>query len=403
MTLAEHLHALLDTPVRGVTDLGSSHAWTMHRAALADGRDVFVKAAAEPTTVFAAEASGLRWLAAGAHEPVGEAIENRVATIEARSAQFDLPRRPGGSQSSRSANTPDEIGSSPNEIGSSAGTSGLASVADQSWLPGVPTPGTSDTTGTVRSASVAAGSAMVRSATAGGESATVRSATAGGESARPGSVPDLLPEVLAADDRMIVLPWLDDTGPTPAAAEQLGRELAALHANSPNAFGAPWQGWIAELPLDNTLSTGPWARWYAERRLAPYLPRAAPHLGRDGIRLLEQVIDRIDTLAGPPEPPARIHGDLWSGNIRWTAERAILIDPAAHGGHRETDLAMLALFGAPHLDRILNAYNETHPLADGWRTRIPLHQLHHLLVHVVLFGATYRAQTLTAATTALAG
>ncbi|MFI9402605.1 fructosamine kinase family protein [Nocardia sp. NPDC052316] len=212
---------------------------------------------------------------------------------------------------------------------------------------------------------------------------------------------ELLPEVLAADDRMIVLPWLDDHGATPATAVRLGHELAALHANTPTMFGAPWPGWIAELPLDNTLSADPWPQWYAERRLAPYLPRAATHLGHDGTRLLEQVIDRIDTLAGPPEPPARIHGDLWSGNIVWTPDRAVLIDPAAHGGHRETDLAMLALFGAPHLDRIRNAYNEIHPLADGWRTRIPLHQLHHLLVHVVLFGASYRAQTLAAATAAL--
>ncbi|WP_223884948.1 fructosamine kinase family protein [Nocardia colli] len=201
---------------------------------------------------------------------------------------------------------------------------------------------------------------------------------------------------------MIALPWLEEVGPTSAAAERFGRELAALHANSANEFGAPWEGWIAELPLDNTPSPGPWAKWYAERRLAPYLPQAAPHLGPDGIHLIEKVIDRIDTLAGPPEPPARIHGDLWSGNILWTTDRALLIDPAAHAGHRETDLAMLALFGAPHLDRIRATYNETHPLAEGWRTRTPLHQLHHLLIHVVLFGPSYRSQTLTAASAALA-
>ncbi|MFG1796594.1 fructosamine kinase family protein [Nocardia sp. NPDC049149] len=276
MSLAGHLATVLGAEVRAIADLGMSHAWTMHRITLADGRALFAKVSAEPTAVFAAEAAGLRWLRS-----------------------------------------------------------------------------------------------------------------------------DLVPEVLAADDRMIVLPWLAAIDPTPAAAERFGRELAALHAQSPGEFGAPWPGWIAELPLDNARSTGPWPRWYAERRLAPYLPGAAAALGRDGITLLEQVIERIDTLAGPPEPPARIHGDLWSGNICWTAERAMLIDPAAHGGHRETDLAMLALFGAPHLDRIRAAYNEIHPLAEGWRVRIPLHQLHHLLVHVVLYGASYRAQTLAAATAAI--
>ncbi|MEU2038859.1 fructosamine kinase family protein [Nocardia niwae] len=154
--------------------------------------------------------------------------------------------------------------------------------------------------------------------------------------------------------------------------------------------------------MPNTPTGRPWPQWYAEHRLAPYLVRAAPHLGADGTRLIERVIDRIDELAGPAEPPVRIHGDLWSGNLLWTRERAMLIDPAAHAGHRETDLAMLALFGAPHLDRIQAAYHEARPLADGWRTRMPLHQLHPLLVHVVLFGAGYRSQTLAAAAAALA-
>ncbi|HEX6888529.1 MAG TPA: fructosamine kinase family protein, partial [Candidatus Nanopelagicales bacterium] len=95
---------------------------------------------------------------------------------------------------------------------------------------------------------------------------------------------------------------------------------------------------------------------------------------------------------GPPEPPTRLHGDLWSGNLLWGADGHVwLIDPAAHGGHRESDLAMLALFGAPHLDRILATYDEAWPLADGWRARVPLHQAWPLLVHAALFGGGYGA------------
>jgi fructosamine-3-kinase len=97
-----------------------------------------------------------------------------------------------------------------------------------------------------------------------------------------------------------------------------------------------------------------------------------------------------------------VHGDLWAGNVLWSGGRGWLIDPAAHGGHRETDLAMLALFGAPYLDAILRAYQAASPLADGWRDRVPLHQLHPLLVHVCLFGASYAGQLRAAARAALA-
>lgn len=86
----------------------------------------------------------------------------------------------------------------------------------------------------------------------------------------------------------------------------------------------------------------------------------------------------------------------------WTADGVVLIDPAAHGGHRETDLAMLALFGCPHLDEILAGYQEVRPLTAGWRDRVGLHQLYPLLAHVALFGSGYERQTLAAARSALA-
>ena len=147
-----------------------------------------------------------------------------------------------------------------------------------------------------------------------------------------------------------------------------------------------------------------WAPWYAEHRVAPYLrtARDTGDLTADEAAVIERVCERLPALAGPAEPPARLHGDLWSGNVLWSADGAWLIDPAAHGGHRETDLAMLALFGCPHLDTLLAAYDEAAPLAPGWRDRVPLHQLFPLLVHVVLFGRGYAGQAVAAARTALA-
>jgi fructosamine-3-kinase len=193
---------------------------------------------------------------------------------------------------------------------------------------------------------------------------------------------------------------------SPPTARRLGADLARMHAAGAASFGAPWPGFIASLPLDNTapVNTGTdWGTWYAERRVLPYLRRAQDSgaLSRSDVRLVETVLGRIGELAGPPEPPSRIHGDLWSGNVLGADGRGWLIDPAAHGGHRETDLAMLALFGAPHLAEILRGYTQTRPLADGWRSRVPLHQLHPLLVHVCLFGAGYTAQLLSAARAAL--
>lgn len=215
-----------------------------------------------------------------------------------------------------------------------------------------------------------------------------------------GAVP--VPESLFDGAGLLALDWIPQAGADQAAAEHFGRDLARLHAAGSEHFGAPWPGFIASLPLPNDQADS-WPAWYARCRLLPYCQHArdAGTLLPADVALLETVIARIDDLAGPAEPASRIHGDCWSGNVLWSAGRCWLIDPAAHGGHRETDLAMLALFGAPFLDRILATYQEETPLAAGWRARVPLHQLHPLLVHVCLFGAGYRDSALAAARAAL--
>jgi fructosamine-3-kinase len=211
-----------------------------------------------------------------------------------------------------------------------------------------------------------------------------------------------VPAVLAANDSALIIEWVAEDRASPQAAVRFGADLAGLHAAGAEQFGAPWPGVIAGLPLPNDQAAD-WPGWYATRRLLPYarLARDSGAFSAADAELVESVAGRIADLAGPAEPPSRIHGDCWSGNVLWSGGRGWLIDPAAHGGHRETDLAMLALFGGPHLDSILASYQDVRPLAAGWRDRIPLHQLHPLLVHVCLFGASYREAALAAARDAL--
>ncbi|GAA1936533.1 fructosamine kinase family protein [Nocardioides marmoribigeumensis] len=211
-------------------------------------------------------------------------------------------------------------------------------------------------------------------------------------------------EVLDVGPEHLDLVRLRSVAPTSDAARALGAGLAHTHdAGAPSYACAPegylGPGFFGPLSDPLPLELGAWDRWgemYAEARVRP-MARLARDRGMD-VQVLDAVCDRLrsgdlDT----DDVPARLHGDLWSGNVMWTPDGAVLVDPAAHGGHRETDLALLALFGAPHLEEVRAGYEEVHPLAEGWADRVPLHQLHCLLVHAVLFGGGYGRQALEAA------
>jgi fructosamine-3-kinase len=202
-------------------------------------------------------------------------------------------------------------------------------------------------------------------------------------------------EVVRHDQTSLTLRHLRSVSPTREAAREFGIRLAITHDAGAPAFGAGPDGWVGPGffgPLSHPLpmSLTPHASWgvfYANERLRPMAELAAPRLTAQCRTAVDSVVTRCNAgNFGTEDAPARLHGDLWSGNVMWTADGVVLIDPAAHGGHRETDLAMLALFGCPHLADVLGGYQSVRPLAEGYRRRVGLHQLDPLLAHVVLFG-----------------
>lgn len=197
-----------------------------------------------------------------------------------------------------------------------------------------------------------------------------------------------VPRVLGVAPAVLVLGWLDAAPPSRAAARRLGAALATVHGAGADGFGAPWPGFAGRLRLSNAPAPT-WAEFFAATRLLPLARQARDAGALDDVGAIERVASHLPALGGPVEPPARLHGDLWSGNVLWGTDAAWLVDPAAYGGHRETDLAMLALFGAPYLDDIIATYQEVTPLAEGWRERVGLHQLYPLLAHAVMFGGGY--------------
>ncbi len=218
--------------------------------------------------------------------------------------------------------------------------------------------------------------------------------------AQPGALP-VVTVIAAADEppqpRFLALEWIDGGPSGESTDELLGRGLAALHAAGAPCFGGDADLVLGPLTLPNAPLAG-WPEFYAERRLEPLARIAADRgaLPAGALGLLDRLTGRLAELCGPAEPPARLHGDLWSGNVMTAADgRPWLIDPAAYGGHREVDLAMLALFGGGR-PRVLAAYDEAAPLAAGHEERVELWQVMPLLAHAALFGGGWGSSAVAA-------
>ena len=203
-----------------------------------------------------------------------------------------------------------------------------------------------------------------------------------------------VPEVLAVDRGMLVLEWIDQGAAVATTESNLGRSLAILHRSGADCFGRGDRMTTGSRGLPNEPCDS-WPEFFATNRLLPLARLAAAEsaLPDDTIRRLESVAGRLDRFGAADEAPARLHGDLWAGNRLVDADGSNwLIDPAAHGGHREFDLAMMRLFGG-YGDACFAAYHDEFPLSDGWEDRVALHQLAPLAVHAIKFGGSYASAT----------
>ncbi|WP_182353083.1 fructosamine kinase family protein [Flaviflexus huanghaiensis] len=226
-----------------------------------------------------------------------------------------------------------------------------------------------------------------------------------------------LTDLLENGARVAELQWVKDTSlatvriesgqATFEHAREFGRMLAGLHSHGGDrVFGQAPPGFDLDehgagtmgnemLPL---VSGGerPWGLFYAEDRILPYLASAMANGSIDskGADTISALAERLkDGVFDTDDTPSILHGDLWSGNVMWSPTGAVLIDPASHTGHRESDLAQLTVFGVPHGEHIVAGYEEVSPLSEAWQERVGLHQLHILIVHASLFGGSYGNQT----------
>ena len=202
------------------------------------------------------------------------------------------------------------------------------------------------------------------------------------------SIPGVVGAGSSEDVSFLVLEYIPTGVMAKGFWEDFGRSMAILHSISATQFGLDHDNYIGSLGQRNTQSNS-WPQFFIKHRLEAQVQMA--NISSATKDMFEQLYARIDSLF-PDEPPALLHGDLWSGNYMVGPDgKPVIIDPAVYYGNREMDLGMTRLFGGFD-SAFYTAYNEEYPLEPGWEDRLDICNLYPLMVHVNLFGGGYLSQ-----------
>jgi len=202
-------------------------------------------------------------------------------------------------------------------------------------------------------------------------------------------VPGVVLHGQSKDDIFLVLEYIDPCPRKVSFWSEFGRSLARMHRHSSDAFGLDHDNYMGSLHQSNRRHVS-WQDFFTQERLEPMvrMARDGGYISRRTIPAFESLYRRLHDIF-PEEPPALIHGDLWTGNHMVDQQgNACLIDPAVHYGHREMDIAMSRLFGS-FAEEFYDAYHAEYPMKKGWQERVDICNLYPLLVHVNLFGEGY--------------
>ncbi len=201
-----------------------------------------------------------------------------------------------------------------------------------------------------------------------------------------------IPEVVLKEDEFLVLEWIEEGGGKQNTAANFGRQLAKLHQNTQKQFGLDHDNFIGRLPQSNN-KHGNWPDFFAIERIEPQIKMGVESgkINRTVLKEVQSLYKKLGSIF-PAEPPALIHGDLWSGNYMFTKSGgASIYDPAVYYGHREMEIAMTRLFGGFSAN-FYDGYNKVFPLSKDFSERVELCNLYPILVHANLFGGSYCRQ-----------